>query len=367
LAQQVVQGQALPAAVGAQGVAKTDGGPLFFEEGNRIVVESALLQEDGAPAARLCPLPPLGIPGTLHRALLGAVAPWDADTLRQWLHQLVGAELLYQRGVPPQATYVFKHALIQDAAYQSLLRSTRQQYHHQIVQVLEAQFPATVETQPELLAHHATEAGLTAQAVAYWQRAGQQAVECSAHLEAITHCTRGLALLQHLPDSSKRTQLELELQVTLGPPLSVMRGPTAPEVKQTYDRAQALCAQVGETPQLLPTLWGLSRFYRNQGALSMAREMGEQLVQLAERVTDPTYRLVAHDSLGDALFHLGEYATAAMHLEPAIALIDPTMQPVLALRHGLAPGVRCLTIAGLTLWCLGWPTQAVQRSQEAPT
>ena len=99
----------------------------------------------------------------------------------------------------------------------------------------------------------------------------------------------------------------------------------------------------------------------------MAREMGEQLVQLAERVTDPTYRLVAHDTLGDALFHLGEYATAAMHLEPAIALIDPTMQPVLALRHGLAPGVRCLTIEGLTLWCLGWPTQAVQRSQEALT
>jgi predicted ATPase len=128
------------------------------------------------------------------------------------LHQLVEAEFLYQRGVPPQATYTFKHALIQDAAYQSLLRSTRQQYHQRIAQVLAEQFPETAETQPELLAHHYTEAGLIALAVVYWQRAGKRASERSAYVEAISHLRKGLAVLQMLPDMPARLQQELALQ-----------------------------------------------------------------------------------------------------------------------------------------------------------
>src|SRR5262249_29322056 len=127
--------------------------------------------------------------------LLQAVSPWDEGTLRHGLHQLVDAEFLYQQGLPPQATYLFKHALIQEAAYQSLLRSTRQQYHQRIAQVLEARFPETGETQPELLAHHYTEAGLGALAIPYWQQAGQRAVQRSAHAEAISHFTRALELL----------------------------------------------------------------------------------------------------------------------------------------------------------------------------
>jgi predicted ATPase len=131
----------------------------------------------------------------------------------------VEAEFLYQRGLPPQATYTFKHALIQDVAYQSLLRSTRQHYHQRIAQVLEAWFPATVETQPELLAQHYTEAGLIAEAVPYWQRAGQRAIERSANVEAIAHLRRGIALLTTLPDTPERVQAELTLQTTLGPRL----------------------------------------------------------------------------------------------------------------------------------------------------
>ena len=127
--------------------------------------------------------------------LLQAVSPWDEATLQRGLHQLVEAEFLYQQGLPPQATYLFKHALIQEAAYQSLLRSTRQQYHQRIAQVLEARFPELCETQPELLAHHYTEAGLLAQAIPYWQRAGQRAIERSAHVEAIGHLTKGLEVL----------------------------------------------------------------------------------------------------------------------------------------------------------------------------
>ena len=141
--------------------------------------------------------------------LLQAVSPWDEATLQHGLQQLVEAELLYQRGLPPQATYLFKHALIQDAAYQSLLRSTRQQHHQRIAQVLEAQFPEICETQPELLAHHYTEAGLHAQAIPYWQRAGQRAIQRSANVEAIGHLTKGLELLKTLPDTPERTQQEL--------------------------------------------------------------------------------------------------------------------------------------------------------------
>ena len=142
--------------------------------------------------------------------LLQAVSPWDEGTLQQGLQQLVEAEFLYQRGLPPQATYLFKHALIQDAAYQSLLRSTRQQYHQRIAQVLEARFPETVETQPELLAHHYTEAGCAEQAIPYWQRAGQQASDRSAYLEAISHFTTGIELLTTLPETPERTQQALD-------------------------------------------------------------------------------------------------------------------------------------------------------------
>ena len=214
LTHQVAQGKALPAEVVAQIVAKTDGVPLFVEELTKTVLESGLLQEQEEHYALTGPLPPLAIPATLHDsllarldrlgaakslaqlgatlgrefayALLQAVAPWDEATVRRGLQQLVEAELLYQRGLPPQATYVFKHALIQEAAYQSLLKRTRQQYHQRIAQVLEAQFLDIVETQPELLAHHYTEAGLGAQAVGYWQRAGERAIQRSAYPEAIS-------------------------------------------------------------------------------------------------------------------------------------------------------------------------------------
>src|SRR5262249_22280427 len=154
-------------------------------------------------------------------------------------------------GLPPQVTYLFKHALVQDIAYQSLLKSTRQQYHQQIAQVLQEQFPETTESQPELLAHHYTAAGLTEQALPYWQRAGQKAVAHSANAEAISHLTKGLDLLKALPDTPERAQQELDLQTILGPALMAAKGYTAPEVGKVYARARELCQQVGETPRLL--------------------------------------------------------------------------------------------------------------------
>jgi class 3 adenylate cyclase len=231
---QVVHGKALPPEVVEQVVAKTDGVPLFVEELTKMVLESGLLQEREDHYALTGPLPPLAIPATLHDSLMArldrlatvkglaqlgatlgrafsyellqAVSRWDEETLRRGLHQLVEAEFLYQQGLPPHATYLFKHALIQDAAYQSLLRSTRQQHHQHIAQVLEARFPDICATQHELLAHHYTEAGVLAQAIPYWQRAGQRALERSANLEAEAHLTKGLEMLATLPDTPERAQ-----------------------------------------------------------------------------------------------------------------------------------------------------------------
>jgi predicted ATPase len=214
--------------------------------------------------------------------LLQAIAPQDEDTLQAGLAQLVGAELLYQRGRPPRARYIFKHALIQDAAYASLLKSTRQHIHQQIAQVLEARFPAIVETQPELVAQHYTAAGCTEQAVRYWQRAGQQASDRSANAEAISHCTTGLELLKTLPETPERTQQALALYIALGAALLVAKGHGAPEVEHTYTQARALCQQVGETPQLAPVLFGLWRFYVVRPQLHTARELGETLLRLVQ-------------------------------------------------------------------------------------
>src|SRR5262249_35833639 len=153
-------------------------------------------------------------------------------------------ELLYQRGLPPQATYIFKHALIRDTAYQSLLKSTRQQYHKQIAYVLEEKFPETRETHPELLAQHYTEAGLAEQALPYWQRAGQRDTERSANVEAIAYFTQGLELLKTLPDTPERAQQEITLQLAMGVPLLATKGHAAQEVEKAYTRALELCRQV---------------------------------------------------------------------------------------------------------------------------
>src|SRR5262249_4951942 len=298
-------------------------------------------------------------------ALLRAVAPMDEPTLQQSLAQLVEAELLYQRGLLPQATYLFKHALVQDAAYQALLRSTRQQYHARIAHVLEAQFPETVATQPELLAHHYTAAGLTAQAIPYWQQAGQRALERSANLEAVAHLTKGLEVLAALPDTPERAQQELIMQTTLGPALINTKGQAAPEVLQAYARARALCQQVGETPQLFQVLRGLWYFYLHRWELQPARDLGEHLLSLAQQVGAPALLLEAHYALGNTLNYLGEFAATQAHFAQGIALYDPQRHRSHAVRYGQDPGVACRAYAALTLWWLGYPDQALHRSHEA--
>jgi predicted ATPase len=390
---QRVGGKVLPAAMVRHVVTKTDGVPLYVEELTKMLLASTLVREETGQYVLTGQLGTAAIPDTLQDALmarldqlsaakevaqLGAVlgreftydlvkgiAPQSEYTLQAGLSQLVAAELLYQRGRPPRARYMFKHALIQDAAYASLLKSTRQQIHERIAQVLEAQFPEMVETQPELLAHHLTEAGRSAQAVGYWQRAGERAVARSANLEAISHLKTGLAVLQTLPETTERIQQELLLQTTLGPALMNTKGFAAPEAEHAYARARALCQRVGETPQLFSVLRGLWQFYNGRGAYQTARELGEQCLQLAHQGHDSSRRLEAHHTLWTTNLLMGELPLARAHLEQGLALYDPQQHRALAVLYGHDAGVCCRGGAAVVLWLLGYPDQALRQLHAA--
>jgi class 3 adenylate cyclase/predicted ATPase len=391
---QRVGGKALPAEVVQHIVTKTDGVPLYVEELTKMLLASPLLREEAGPHYVLTgPLRTVAIPDTLQDALMArldqlpapkevaqlaavlgreftydlvkSIAPQDEETLQAGLGQLVAAELLYQRGRPPRARYVFKHALIQDAAYASLLKSTRQQIHQRTAQVLEAQFPEMVATQPELLAHHLTEARQHAEAVAYWQRAGERAVARSAHLEAISHLTTGLAVLQTLPETTERIQQELFLQVTLGPALMNTKGFAAPEAEHAYARARALCQRAGDTPQRFSVLRGLWQFYNGRGPYQTARELGEQCLQLAQQGDDTARLLEAHHALWTTHFLMGELPLARTHMEQGLALHDPEQSRALAVTYGHDPGVCCRGGAAVALWLLGYPDQALRELHAA--
>jgi predicted ATPase len=353
--------------------------PLFIEELTKMLLESALLREAAEHYALTGPLAAVTIPTTLYDSLmarldrlptvrevaqLGAVlgrefayellhalTTMDEATLQHGLTQLVDAELLYQRGRPPRARYMFKHALIQDAAYTSLLKSTRQQYHQQIAQLLEARFPETVVAEPELLAHHYTEAGCHTQAVGYWQQAGTRALQRSANVEAIAHVQSELELLTALPDTPQRIQRELDLLTTLGPALLATKGYAAPEVVQAYTQARELCQQVGETPEHFPVLYGLWFFYFARSEHQTAMELGEQCLQLAQRVQDEALLQLAHLAIGYSWFYLGNPALACTHLEHTIALYDLEQHHVLAHRYGgIDPGISALGYVATSLW-----------------
>jgi predicted ATPase len=393
MVEKVGGGKALPTEVLRQLVDKTDGVPLFVEELTKMVLESDLLREQDTYYELAGPLRPLAIPATLHDSLMArldrlgvgketaqlgatlgreftyellrAVSPLEEARLQQDLARLAEAELLYQRGTAPQVRYFFKHALIQEAAYQSLLKSTRRQYHEQIARVLQEKFPEIRETQPELLAHHYTAAGLTEQAIPQWHKAGQRAVERSANLEAIGHLTKGLELLEALPDTTKRVQHEFALQITLGISLMATKGFAAPEVEKAYARARALCQQLGETPQLFPVLWGLWAFYSVRVESRAAQELGEQLLRLARSLQDPISLVAAHRALGQNLYFSGAFTSAQVHLDQAIVLYDPKQYRSYIARYGQDQGIIAKSFGAWTLWALGYPDQALRMSREA--
>ncbi len=368
-------------------VSKTDGVPLFVEELTKSVVE-ATSAHDHAPLH-------IGIPATLQDALMArldrlgtakeiaqlgatlgrefsyellhAVSNRDEGSLQRGLRQLVDSELVFQSGMPPQARYLFKHALVQDTAYQSLLKSRRQQLHQQIALVLEERFAEIKETQPELLAHHYTEAGLIEQAIPYWQQAGQIASQHGANAEAVSHLTTGLKLLQTLPDIPARAQQELNLQLALGALLTATKGFASPEVEFAYRRARGLCEQIGDQKQVCPALRGLTLYYSMRLEHQTSCTLADQMLTIAQEAQDSGLLIEAYHRQGATRLWIGEFLAARAHLEQAIALYDPQRHRAHALRYGADPGVACRLIALQALWILGYPDQALRRAQEAFT
>jgi class 3 adenylate cyclase len=373
---------------------KTDCNPFFMEEVVQGLFEEGVLVRDAVGAHSGAPLPmALHIPTTVQGVLAARIDRLSAEEkallqqlavigrefplslvrqvvlqseaeLYRLLSSLQSKEFLYEQPAFPEVEYIFKHALTQEVAYSSVLLERRRVLHERTAQAIEQLFAERLEEHYSDLAHHYSRSGNAAKAVEYLKRAGQQAMQRSANTEAINHLTTALELLKTLPDTPERAQQELTLQIALGVPLMATKGFAAPEVGQVYARARALCKQMGETPQLFPVLWGLWAFYHVRAELQTARELGEQLLSLAQSVQDPTLLVEAHYALGLTLFNLGEVAAAKEHFEQVIALYDPQQHRSYAFLYGgFDPGVLALSYAAWVLWLLGYPDQALKRSQ----
>jgi len=364
-------------------VERTGGVPLFVEELTRAVLESGEAKLTGReiPAtlhdslmARLDRLGPakeviqIGavIGSEFSYELLRAVHPIGEAELQAALRHLADAELLYVRGLAPDATYQFKHALIRDAAYEALLKSRRKELHQRVAQTIDQRFAEFKDAHPEVLARHWTEAGDNDKAVKYFQLAGARAVVRNAMVEATRHYLRALELLSALPENVERDRRELELQLAIGPALTAVKGFAAAETERAYTRARELCAQLGDSLELSPVLFGLWVMYLVRGELRRAHEIAEGLLQLAQSARDPELRLYAQIALGHTFLWLGDFIPATEHLESAIAIYDPEHHQTLALRYlGFDAAVYCLSGMALTLWQLGYPDQALMRGNEA--
>jgi len=365
-------------------LATAEGNPFFLEELARTVVEQGtkssvssvpetiqavlLARLDRLPATAKSLLQAAAVIGKeVALPLLQAITERSEESLQQDLAHLQAAEFLYETRLVPEPHYTFKHVLTQEVTYQSLLRRTCQQYHARIAQVLETQFPTVALAPPELVAQHYTQAGCTERAVHYWQRAGEQASDRSAYLEAVSHVTTGLELLKTLPETPERIQQALTLWIALGAALLITKGHAAPEVEHAYIQARALCQQMGETSQLVPVLFGLWRFYNARPQLHMARALGETLLRLAHHVYDPTLAVIAHYTLGATWFCLGVLPIARQHMEEGIARYMPDQRRAPVFRIGQDLGVGSRIFAAMTLWLLGYPAQALGHLHDALT
>ena len=390
----VTAGKSLPPEILARIVERTDGIPLFVEELTKTLIEGGMLREADDAFVLDKPLLTLAIPSSLQASLLArldrlapvkevaqigaaigrefaydlllAVAARSEAELEQALAQLVDAGLVFQRGTPPTATYLFKHALVQDAAYSTLLRDHRQALHARIAAALEAGFPDIVRNQPETLAHHFTQAGLTGEAVTCWQRAGGHAQRRSANVEAIGHFKQAIALIASLPAGQVRDERELGLQLALGPALMASRGYGVAEVEATYGRARDLCRHLDSGPRLFAVLRGLWEYYEIRANLKEGGEIAREVLRIAEQSGDRTLRLVAHDVMGDTLLWAGDFSGCVEHTRRAIALYDPVQDRHIALDHGgYDPSMAARVFGAHALWYLGRGDEALAQCEDA--
>jgi class 3 adenylate cyclase/predicted ATPase len=381
----------LPDAVVKRIVEQADGIPLFVEELTKMVLESDAVEKKEGRYELKGTLAEFEIPATLQGSLMArldrlhegkpvaqlgaalgreflyelleAVSP--LESLQEGLDQLLDAELIYERGVRPDATYTFKHAMIQDAAYQSLLRRVRQQFHARIAEVLEERFPDRVAAQPEVIARHCAEGGLTEQAIGHYQRAGQMATQRSANEEASGHLGRALELLRKLPESSQRDQQELGLQLGLAVPLSAARGWSDSESEHAFERARELASQLGDAPELPRVLTGLAVAYHIAGDLESSAELAEEALDAAQRLGDDFDLLSALYAVGCPLYWRGEISQALQHFERAVELYDPDEHATRAFTIGIDRGVVCRNYAASSYWLGGRPDSALEIARDA--
>jgi class 3 adenylate cyclase/predicted ATPase len=383
----------LPIEVFRQIVDKTDGIPLFVEELTKMVLESGLLIAHDGHYELSGPLSGLSIPSTLRDslmarldrlgaekelvqigatlgreflfALLQAVAPDDERSLRERLSRLVQGEMFYQQGQPPQTSYAFSHALVQEAAYESLLKSTRQEYHKLIAGALQDQFPEIAEQNPELVAHHLTEAGQPAEALKYWLAAGRTAMLRYAIAEALAHLRRGLEVAEQLPESLQRVQAELALRSTLGLGVMMSKGYGAPEVEQAFGRARTLCEQLGEPTATLPVMAGLWEFYIVRAELRTAQELASRLDELAPPEAQHPLRLEAERILGTTLFWRGHLGNCLEHLERGTGGDDVAVLALRSNEYSQDPRVASLATSSCALWLMGRPDAGLEQARRA--
>ena len=386
----VTGGKALPKEIADQIIDRTDGVPLFIEELTKSVVESGLVTEAGDRYAVTGPAAPLAIPTTLHasllarldrlaptrevaqiaaalgrsfsHALISAVAQISRQKLDDALEQLVHAELIFRRGTPPHAEYSFKHALVQDAAYSTLLRSRRHQLHGHITAILEAHFPEIVQTQPEVLARHSAEAALPDKAVAYCLKAGQQAMARWAITEAVAQLRRGLEFLSGIPDETLRNERELDLQIMLGQALVATKGYGADEPAQTYARARELCQQLNRPAQLRQVLWGHWVFCHVRAELEQAEEYSGAMRQLGDAQNDPMWKCFASAYSADTCSYLGKFIEARAYSEKALSLWNASYRAFVPIA-GDPYVVSLISLSQALLW-LGYIDQARLRRNE---
>ena len=298
---------------------------------------------------------------SLLRVLVGR----DEIALKNALAQLEQAELVFRRGEPPEAVYSFKHALVRDAAYESLLKSRRQQLHDQIARTLEERFAAIVASQPEIVAHHFTEAGLAEPAIDYWLKAGQHAARRSANAEALNHLARGLELLPRIDDPTLRNKSELLLQTSLGHSLRATKGWSVDSVKRAYTRALQLCKESGFDEHTLPAVFGLWTWNFLRAALGETQALAEQLVNTTENADDSVFKVLAHEALGFTLFARGKFAAAHAALERSISMCEDSKAAVYLDLSAQDPRVHVRLYDGMVLWLLGYPDQALRICAEA--
>jgi tetratricopeptide (TPR) repeat protein len=394
LVEGVTQGKPLPADVLDQILARTDGVPLFVEELTKTIIESGIVHETGDRYELTGPLPPLAIPSTLHASLLArldrsasaksiaqigaaigrefsyrliaAVTTLPEKDLREGLSQLNAAELIFQRGEPPTATYQFKHALIQDAAYATLLRSNREQLHKSIVGAIKEYFPETEHIEPQLLAKHCDQATLAAEAATYWLQAGRLAMMNSSTIEAKAQLEQGLHSVRRMPEGLDQRQLEFDLDVALGQALMAIEGYGSATVAQTLGSAEKLARAMDDGPRLHRTLLGLRTFHQVRGELETAKNYGFQCIELARKLNDANLLVQSQVNLVHTLCYIGEFsaahslvAEAASGLE-GLAGVEKAYSPI-----PLHPNAWLPSLASWIEWHLGYPDKAADYAQKA--